>query len=192
MQRIAVLDFETTGLDPAVDRACSLGVVNLVLIGGKWKTAGLHEWTFDPGREVDPGAAWVNGLSWNLLRGLPTFAGVAREILHVLDGGPVAAYNASFDMGFLRAELEAAEYDPRICPPAICIKDAYIRYREAKGENVPPPDERGYVPGVSLDRALAEFAIPGRVKGAPHGALEDARLAAALLVRLHGLGLIEA
>jgi DNA polymerase III epsilon subunit-like protein len=47
-----------------------------------------------------------------MVRGAPTFSGIAPTLLQALDGAVLVAHNASFDMSFLSAELRTAGYEP--------------------------------------------------------------------------------
>lgn len=104
-----VLDFETTGLDPeAGDRICELGAMKLK--GGR---RGEVFWRLvDPGRPMSEGAFSVHNITQEMLRGAPSMEEVLPEFLSFLRGDVIVAYNASFEMKFLRSELERAGLPP--------------------------------------------------------------------------------
>lgn len=102
----AVVDVETTGLDPTSDRVIEVAVVRCAPDGSI-----LDEWStlVDPGR--DPGATHIHGITPADLVGAPTFDRIAAELVELLDGHTVTAHNLSFDEAFLGAELRAASSD---------------------------------------------------------------------------------
>ena len=104
-----VLDFETTGLDPdSGDRVCEVGAVKLR--GG---VKGERFWTLvDPGRPVSQGAFSVHHITQEMLRGAPRMEEVLPELLEFLGEDVLAAYNASFEMKFLRSEMMYAGLPP--------------------------------------------------------------------------------
>jgi DNA polymerase III epsilon subunit family exonuclease len=99
---LAFLDVETTGLDPSRGhRICEIAIVRCLGLRPllTWSTL------VDPGRPLDPGAQAVNGITAEMLRGQPRFAGVAPDIAALLDTVVVVGHNTPFDLGFLHAEL---------------------------------------------------------------------------------------
>ncbi|HJC28213.1 MAG TPA: DNA polymerase III subunit epsilon [Candidatus Dietzia intestinipullorum] len=101
-----VVDVETSGMRPAVDRVLSVAAVVID------DDEVVHEFTtlLNPG--VDPGPVHVHGLTPALLAGKPRFADVAGELAAVLQGRTVVAHNATFDASFLAAEARRAGLEP--------------------------------------------------------------------------------
>ena len=98
MRQIA-LDTETTGFSPREDRIVEIGCVEI--IGGQ-----TFYTTLDPEREVPEEARQVHGLTWEMLKDSPLFADVCDDFLAFAEGSEVLMHNASFDLGFLDAELK--------------------------------------------------------------------------------------
>jgi DNA polymerase-3 subunit epsilon len=99
----AVIDFETTGLYPAVgDEIVEIGVARIE--NGEF--AKEYSALVDPGREMDPAAAQVSGISSEMLAGKPRFEEVADRFLALLEDAIIVAHNAEFDMAFLQYKLE--------------------------------------------------------------------------------------
>lgn len=99
---IAVLDTETTGLDPARgDRIIELGVVLFDdgEVSDRWGTL------IDCGSPLPLETTRVTGIQQADVAGKPSFAAVVDELLGRLEGRLLVAYNASFDRGFLLHEL---------------------------------------------------------------------------------------
>jgi DNA polymerase-3 subunit epsilon len=113
--RIAFLDVETTGRNPQNDRLIEVGVV----IGEHGEVKAHHNWLINPGRPIPAESTAVHGIKDEDVAGKPSFAEVAGEILAALAGAIPAAYNASFDRGFLLAEFERAGIRPSEPPPAM-------------------------------------------------------------------------
>jgi len=103
MPREVVLDVETSGLSPARgDRVIEIGAV--ALQGGRIVAE------FSTLIEVDCSIHWaaerVHGINRRMLRGQPAPPQAWPAFLSFADDAPLIAHNASFDAGFLRAELE--------------------------------------------------------------------------------------
>jgi len=101
--RQIVLDTETTGLEVRQGhRLVEIACVELVerrLTGRHWQTY------LNPERAMDEGASQVTGIRDEHLVDKPLFAEKADEFLAFIDGAELVIHNASFDVGFLDAEL---------------------------------------------------------------------------------------
>ena len=106
MLREIVLDTETTGLDPLRgDRLIEVGCVELV---NRIPTGREFHRYVNPERDVPREAEAVHGLSTAFLLDKPVFAAVADELLAFISEDVLVIHNASFDVGFLNAELARA------------------------------------------------------------------------------------
>jgi DNA polymerase-3 subunit epsilon len=108
--RQIILDTETTGLSVEeghriIEIGC-LEVVNRRITGRN-----LHHY-LNPERAIDEGARAVHGLSEEFLRDKPKFKEVAAQIVDFVAGAQVLIHNASFDEGFLDAELQRVGIPP--------------------------------------------------------------------------------
>ena len=99
---IVVLDFETTGLSCAADRIIEVGAVRLE--NGE-VTAELSL-LCDPGVPLRPRITEITGITDLMLRGKESPAEAVEKLLAFIGDSAVAAHNAPFDMGMLRAECE--------------------------------------------------------------------------------------
>jgi DNA polymerase-3 subunit epsilon len=98
----AFLDVETTGLDPCLGhRICEIAV--LKTRGGK--VLDKLQTLINPGRDISPQAASVNGITGDMIRGAPFFRDVAWDVLDALRDSVIVAHNATFDLRFLFAEF---------------------------------------------------------------------------------------
>ncbi len=112
--RIAFLDVETTGKDPAKDRVVEIGIV----IGQHGEVVERHGWLINPGIAVSAEASAVHGIKDDDLADKPSFKDIAMEVLSRLEGCLPAAYNATFDKSFILGELDRAGIRPDKPPPA--------------------------------------------------------------------------
>ena len=103
MTRQVVLDTETTGLSwEKGNRVVEIGCVELV----QRRPTGRHFQRYlNPGREMEPGAQEVTGLTLEFLSDKPRFTEVVEEFLDFINGAELIIHNAAFDVGFLDYEL---------------------------------------------------------------------------------------
>jgi len=101
--RQIVLDTETTGLEVRQGhRLVEIACVEMV----ERRLTGRHYQTYlNPDRAIDEGARQVTGIEDEFLLDKPRFAEVVEEFLAFIDGAELIIHNASFDIGFLDAEL---------------------------------------------------------------------------------------
>ena len=154
----SVIDVETTGLWPSVDRVVEIGLVRLSPCGEE-----IASWTtvIDPDRDV--GASEIHGLTAGDLRGAPRFADVAPGFLAMIAGTRIAAHNARFDLAFLTYELDRAGASWGT-PDALCTMITTARL------------------GLSAERRLSECCRDLDIELIDaHCAISDARAASCLL-----------
>jgi len=99
---IVVLDFETTGLSRSMDRIIEVGAVKLE-DGQITEELSI---LCDPGVPLKPKISELTGITDLMLRGKETPAEGVKKLLDFIGDCPVAAHNASFDMGMLEAECK--------------------------------------------------------------------------------------
>lgn len=157
---VTILDFETTGLSP------KLGARVVEVAAVRVEPRGTPELLVDT--LVDPeGPVWaseIHGIYDDDVVGAPRFADLGGDLAYVLREGPVAAFNASFDIGFLNEEYSRFARSRFSEPPYICLM--YLRPLLGLGKR------------CSLSVACDELGI-----GAPsHRAADDALAAAHLWI----------
>lgn len=168
--REIIFDTETTGLrHQDGDRVIEIGAVELE---NRFPTGrSFHVYINPEGREVHPEAYEVHGISNEDLADKLPFSGIADEFLEFIGDGKLVAHNASFDMGFVNAELTLLK---RAVFPAERVIDtlAIARRKHPMGPN-------------SLDALCSRYNIDNghRTK---HGALLDAELLAEVYIELNG------
>jgi len=167
--REIVFDTETTGLDPARgDRLVEVGCIEMVNRVATGRT--FHAY-FNPERPMPAEAEAVHGLNDAFLADKPRFHERAGEFIEFIADSPLVAHNATFDFGFLNAEL------------AICGLEAVALERMVDTLQI----ARRRHPGakLSLDALCSRYGID-RSHRTLHGALLDAELLAQVYVELTG------
>jgi len=100
--RFAALDFETA--DHGADSACAVAIVR---VEGQRIVERVEHLIRPPRRQMM--FTWVHGITWNDVKDKPHFAELWPQISGLLrDVDFIAAHNAPFDKGVLRACCEAA------------------------------------------------------------------------------------
>ncbi|MDH3580261.1 MAG: DNA polymerase III subunit epsilon [Hyphomicrobiales bacterium] len=167
--RELVLDTETTGLDPASgDRVVEIGCVELVNhfpTGETWHTY------INPERDMPQAAYEVHKLSEEFLSDKPVFSAVAEAFLEFIGADTLVIHNASFDTGFLNAELAMLELPP-IKATRVIDTLALARRKHPGASN-------------SLDALCKRYQIDASSR-TTHGALIDSELLAKVYVELIG------
>jgi DNA polymerase-3 subunit epsilon len=169
MLREIVFDTETTGLNATGgDRLIELGCVEIV---NRIPTGREFHRYLNPQRDIHPDAVAVHGLTVDFLKDKPLFQDVADEFLGFIEDAPLVAHNATFDFGFINAELERISR-PLLTSDRIVDTLALARRRHPAGPN-------------SLDALCKRYGIDlsQRTK---HGALLDSLLLAGVYVELLG------
>ena len=104
------LDTETTGLEHKLGhRIIEVGCVEMR--NRRLTNRHFHRY-INPEREIDEGAQAVHGISLDFLQDKPRFAEIAPELLDFIRGAELIIHNASFDVGFLNAELNRLDMAP--------------------------------------------------------------------------------
>ena len=161
--RQIVLDTETTGLEVAqghrIIELAGVEIVNRRLSGRTF-----HRYV-NPGRDIDPGAIEVHGLTAEFLQDKPAFAALAQELLEFVREAELIIHNAPFDIGFLDCELGLLDLGP-ITEHCTRITDTLRMARELH------PGKRNNL------NALCERYQVNNSARTLHGALLDAQLLA--------------
>jgi DNA polymerase III subunit epsilon len=167
--REIVLDTETTGLDPFQGhRIVEIGCVELINRIPSGQT--FHRY-LNPQRDVPAEAEAVHGLTADFLRDKPHFAEIVDELIAFVADAPLIAHNATFDFGFLNAELERAG---RATLGFERMVDTLLLARR-----------RHPGAGNRLDDLCARYGIDNS-RRTKHGALLDAEILAEVYLELIG------
>ena len=169
MIREIVLDTETTGLSPRDGhRIVEIGAVELLnhMPSGK----SFHAYV-NPDRDVPREAEAVHGLSTAFLKDQQKFSVVVDELLTFLDDSLLVIHNASFDIGFINAELAMVQ-KPALDYGRVLDTLAMAKRKYPMASN-------------SLDALCRRFGID-LSKRSKHGALLDSELLAEVYLELIG------
>lgn len=111
----AILDTETTGLDPEHDRVIELAIrrIRFDTRGRVLKVDRPFSWLEDPGRPLDPEVTRITGLSDEQLAGQAIDEARAVSLLN--SAAVVISHNAAFDRPFVEERLGAARGLPWAC-----------------------------------------------------------------------------
>jgi DNA polymerase-3 subunit epsilon len=164
MTRIAVIDFETTGISPAMgDRATEVAIV--MMEGGR--VVDRFQSLMNAGVRIPSFITQLTGITHAMVAAAPPAAQVMAEAGRFVGDVPMVAHNASFDRKFWVEELARAGLAaPQ--PFACTVLLSRRLYPQA------PSHRLG---------ALADYHRLPRT-GQAHRALADAEMAAALLARI--------
>ena len=163
------LDTETTGLNhEAGDRVIELGCVEME--NRRLTGRNLHFY-LNPERPNHEEAVKIHGLTDEFLADKPLFASVADELLAYVAGAEIIIHNASFDVGFLNAELKRLNR-PKFEGVVAQVTDSLLMAREmfpGKANSLNALCKR-----LEVDNSSREL----------HGALLDAGLLAEVYIRM--------
>ena len=162
--RQVILDTETTGLNPTDGhRVIEIGCVEL--IDRRLTDRTFHVY-LNPDREVDQEAIGVHGLTNKFLADKSNFSDIVDDFVEFIRGAELIAHNASFDVGFLEAELKRIPNSPSMTDlmRGGAALDTLAIAREKR------PGKRN-----SLDALCRDYKIDSSERKL-HGALLDAEL----------------
>ena len=167
--REIVLDTETTGLDPKNgDRLIEIGCIELI---DRRPTGKEYHVFINPERDVPIEAQNVHGISTEFLKDKPLFRAVAGDFMTFIGGDTLVIHNASFDIGFLNAELA------RLKRPVIEMMRVVDTLAMARRKHPAGPN--------TLDALCKRYGIDN-TKRIKHGALMDSLLLAEVYIELLG------
>lgn len=169
--REIAFDTETTGLDPAQgDRIIELGAVELI---NHIPTGRTFHTRINPGKPVSEATVRITGITDDDLKDCPPFEhpDVIDAFLSFIGDATLVAHNASFDRGFLNAELARCGRAP--VPESRWVDTVAIARKRFPGAP------------ANLDALCKRFDISLESR-AFHGALLDSQLLASVYLELLG------
>ena len=148
---LAIVDVETTGTRPALDRVTEIAVLEVdgFEVTSRWSTL------VNPGAAIPAEIQALTGITREMVAAAPRFADLAAELGARLAGRVFVAHNARFDYGFLRREFQRAGIDFKA--RTLCSVRLSRRLYPGKGHD--------------LDSVIARHGIDCRAR---HRALGDA------------------
>lgn len=168
--RQVILDTETTGLSwERGNRVVEIGCVEFF---ERRPTGRTFQRYLNPGREFEPGAQEVTGLTLEFLADKPRFEAIVDEFLEFIDGAELVIHNAAFDVGFLDNELRLAGPQYGCLADRCGVEDSLMLARQRF------PGQRN-----SLDALCRRLGVDNTHRQL-HGALLDAQLLAEVYLGL--------
>jgi len=170
--RQVVLDTETTGLEVSQGhRIIEIGCVEII---HRRTTDQTYHQFLNPEREIDQGAQEVHGISLEFLADKAKFADVADDFMQFVEGAELIIHNASFDVGFINAELKNAKHSIKNIQDCCTITDSLAQARKMH------PGQKN-----SLDALCKRYEIDNSHREL-HGALLDAQILADVYLAMTG------
>jgi DNA polymerase-3 subunit epsilon len=173
MERLIVLDTETTGIEPSeghriIEIGCTEIIDREIIEGNEYQQY------IQPGSQKVGDSKKIHNLSDSFLKDKPKFEEIAKEFLEYIEGATLIIHNAPFDLGFLNNELKLMGFDTTIedyCPN---IKDSLVKARKK-------------FPGSmnSLDALCRRYNIDASSRTV-HGALIDVKILAEVWLAMTG------
>ncbi len=170
MERLIVLDTETTGIEPSEGhRIIEVGCCEIV--NREITESEFHEY-IQPDRNVGESVK-IHGITDQFLKEKPKFEEIAEEFLEYIDGATLIIHNAPFDLGFLNHELNLMGVEETIenrCQIIDSLEEAKTLF-----------------PGAmhNLDALCRRFEIDASARTV-HGALLDAQILAQVYLAMTG------
>ena len=170
MERLIVLDTETTGIEPSEGhRIIEVGAVQI--LDREITELEFHRY-LQPNRNVGESVN-IHGISDKFLKDKPQFSEIAEDFIAFVEGATLVIHNAPFDLGFLNNELRLIGFKKKI--EDMCdIIDTLELSKEQR-------------PGTmhNLDALCRRFEIDASARTI-HGALLDAQILAQVYLAMTG------
>jgi DNA polymerase-3 subunit epsilon len=107
MAKYAVIDVETTGLNPKNERLTEIAII---LLEGK-KIVDEYTTLINPDKKIPYRITQLTGINNQMVYNAPRFYEVAKQIVEMTEDCVFVAHNASFDYRFIQAEFARYGYD---------------------------------------------------------------------------------
>ncbi|BBB22478.1 DNA polymerase III epsilon subunit [Abyssogena phaseoliformis symbiont OG214] len=171
MERLIVLDTETTGIEPSeghriIEIGCTEIVDRQITENNEY-----HEY-IQPSRNVGDSVR-IHGITDKFLTDKPKFEAVVKTFLTYIEGATLIIHNAPFDLGFLNHELKLMGIDERIEDKCSIIDSLELSKQQRPGTL------------HNLDSLCRRFEIDSSARTV-HGALLDAKILAQVYLAMTG------
>ena len=170
MERLIVLDTETTGLD--VDDGHKIIEIGCIEIIDRNITENSFHYYLNPERLVDEKAYEIHGISNDFLKDKPKFIDIIEKFIEYISDSGLVIHNAPFDLGFLKSEYIRSGYQQEVLYRDREIIDTLKIARQKS------PGKRN-----TLDALCSRYSVDNTDRSL-HGALLDAKLLASVYLRM--------
>jgi len=170
MERLIVLDTETTGIKPSEGhRIIEVGAVEI--LNREITTTEFHEYV-QPNRKVGESVN-IHGITDKFLINKPLFNQISDDLLSFIEGATLVIHNAPFDLGFLNNELKIFDIKETIENICTVIDTLELSKQQRPGTM------------HNLDALCRRFGIDTSAR-TRHGALLDAQILAQVYLAMTG------
>ena len=174
MIRQIALDTETTGKTddgtPGDHRIIEVGCVEII---DRKITGRQLRYLINPERPVDPEAAKVHGMTWEMLQNEPHFQDIATTLIDFIRGSELLIHNAKFDVSFLDMEFSRMGLSERVIDMARVTDTMALALQLMPGHQ------------VNLDNLCNILGINNKHRTL-HGALLDSQILAEVYLAMTG------
>ncbi len=171
MERLIVLDTETTGIEPSEGhRIIEIGCTEI--IDREITENNEYHQYIQPDRNVGDSVR-IHGITDKFLTKKPKFEEIVSEFMEYIKGATLVIHNAPFDLGFLNHELKLFGSDERIEDHCTIIDSLELSKQQRPGTL------------HNLDSLCRRFEIDASARTV-HGALLDAQILAQVYLAMTG------
>jgi len=170
MERLIVLDTETTGIKPSEGhRIIEVGAVEIL---DREITSTEFQKYIQPNRKVGESVN-IHGITDKFLINKPQFNQISDDLLSFIEGATLVIHNAPFDLGFLNNELKLIDIKKKIENICTIIDTLELSKQQRPGTM------------HNLDALCRRFGIDTSAR-TRHGALLDAQILAQVYLAMTG------
>ena len=170
MERLIVLDTETTGIKPSEGhRIIEVGAVEI--LNREITSTEFHKY-LQPNRKVGESVN-IHGITDKFLINKPQFSQISNDLLSFIEGTTLVIHNAPFDLGFLNNELKIIGIKKTIEDTCNIIDTLELSRLQRPGTM------------HNLDALCRRFGIDTSAR-TRHGALLDAQILAQVYLAMTG------
>jgi len=170
MERLIVLDTETTGIRPEEGhRIIEVGAVQI--LNREITSTEFHKYV-QPNRPVGDSVN-IHGITDKFLINKPQFNKISNELLSFIEGATLIIHNAPFDLGFLDNELKINGINKKIKDICQIIDTLELSKKQRPGTM------------HNLDALCRRFGVDTSAR-TRHGALLDAQILAQVYLAMTG------
>ena len=170
MERLIVLDTETTGIKPSEGhRIIEVGAVEIL---DREITSTEFQKYIQPNKKVGESVN-IHGITDKFLINKPQFNQISDDLLSFIEGATLVIHNAPFDLGFLNNELKLIDIKEKIENICTIIDTLELSKQQRPGTM------------HNLDALCRRFGIDTSAR-TRHGALLDAQILAQVYLAMTG------
>jgi len=170
MERLIVLDTETTGIYPSEGhRIIEVGAVEI--LDREITNTEFHKYV-QPNRKVGESVN-IHGITDKFLINKPQFHQISNDLLSFIEGATLVIHNAPFDLGFLNNEMKIIGIKEKIEDTCNIIDTLELSKQQRPGTM------------HNLDALCRRFGIDTSAR-TRHGALLDAQILAQVYLAMTG------